>query len=87
MSTPEPESATFQTVFLINLVVYNPVKPSTKKTSEEKVNKLKKVPSLNIALTANHSLQPHFQILASQDWEQRVFHHFAQGRDEILSCL
>jgi len=29
-------------VFLINLVVYNPVKPSTKKKkSEEKVNKLK----------------------------------------------
>ena len=42
MSTPEPENTTFKTVFLINLVVYNPVKPSTKKKSEEKVNKLKK---------------------------------------------
>jgi len=40
--TPEPENATFKTVFLISLVVYNPVKPSTKKKkSEEKVNKLK----------------------------------------------
>ncbi|OJA09279.1 hypothetical protein AZE42_01997 [Rhizopogon vesiculosus] len=42
MSTPEPENATFKTVFLINLVVYNPVKLSAKKKkSEEKVDKLK----------------------------------------------
>jgi hypothetical protein len=42
MSTTEPENVTFKTVFLINFVVYNPVKPSAKKKkSEEKVNKLK----------------------------------------------
>jgi hypothetical protein len=39
--TPKPENATFKTVLLINLILYNPVKPSTKeKKSEEKVNKL-----------------------------------------------
>jgi hypothetical protein len=37
-------------VFLINLIVYNPVKPSTKK-SEEKVNKLKEA-NLVVAPTA-----------------------------------
>jgi hypothetical protein len=52
MSTPEPENAAFKTVFLINLVVYNPVKPSAKKKkSEEKVNKLKEA-NLVIAPTA-----------------------------------
>jgi len=52
MSTPEPENVTLKTVFLINLVVYNPVKPSAKKKkSEEKVNKLKEA-NLVIAPTA-----------------------------------
>jgi len=52
MSTPEPESVTFKTVFLINLVVYNPVKPSAKKKkSEENVNKSKEA-NLVIAPTA-----------------------------------
>jgi hypothetical protein len=50
--TPEPENTTFKTVFLINLAVYNPIKPTTKKKkSEEKVNKLKEA-NLVIAPTA-----------------------------------
>jgi len=58
--TPEPENATFKTVFLINLIVYNPVKPTTKKKkSEKKVNKLKEA-NLVIALTAEDYINfPH----------------------------
>jgi hypothetical protein len=42
MSATENESQLFKTVFLINLVVYNTIKPSgKKKKTEEKVNKLK----------------------------------------------
>jgi len=42
---------TFKTVFLINLIIYNPGKPSTSKKSEEKVNKLKEA-NLVVAPTA-----------------------------------
>ncbi|KAG2071806.1 hypothetical protein BDR04DRAFT_1230939 [Suillus decipiens] len=41
MSTMETEDTSFKAVFLINLAVYNPIKPIGKKTTEEKVNKLK----------------------------------------------
>jgi hypothetical protein len=50
MSILEPENATFKTVFLINIIVYNPVKPSTKKkksaiasTAEDYINFLRAV--------------------------------------------
>ncbi|KAG2064878.1 hypothetical protein BDR04DRAFT_1109454, partial [Suillus decipiens] len=48
----ETEDTSFKTVFLINLVVYNPIKPvGKKKKTEQKVNKLKEA-NLTIAPSA-----------------------------------
>jgi hypothetical protein len=72
MSTPEPENTTFKTVFLINLVVYNPVKPSTKKKSEEKVNKLKKA---NLYCSDCWRLHQFSSCSTCNTWEDRVQGH------------
>jgi len=46
--TPEPENATFKTVFLINLVVYNPIKPTPRRRNPKRklTSSRKKISSL-----------------------------------------